>query len=110
MSNKNYEITLDNIFKDLALEQPEELMARAKLLQKVSILIKNSKLSQKKLGVILGISQPKVSLLFSGKLSAFTTETLLRYLSLLGCNIDIRIQKPKSPVKIKRRKGRIAVK
>ena len=53
MSNKNYEITLDNIFKDLALEQPEELMARAKLLQKVSILIKNSKLSQKKQWICL---------------------------------------------------------
>ena len=36
-----------NVFADLELDQPEELLVRSKLLHQVSTLIKNSKLSQK---------------------------------------------------------------
>lgn len=76
-----YEDSTDNIFADLELDQPEELLAKAKLLSEVSSLIKTSKLSQQEVAKKLGITQPKVSLLVSGKLSAFSTDTLLHYLS-----------------------------
>jgi len=107
--DKEYELSSDNIFADLDLDQSDELMTRAQLLQEVSSLIKTSKLSQKEIAEQLGITQPKVSLLVSGRLSAFSTDTLMRYLSLLGCNIEIRVRKPRSKVGILRRKGRIAV-
>lgn len=96
MSATHFEGTKDNIFTDLGLKQPEELLARAQLLRKVGILIKGSRCSQKELAQLLGITQPKVSMLVSGKLSAFSTETLLHYLALLGCNIDICVSKPTS--------------
>ena len=78
MSDKKEElyVTEDNVFADLGLENPEELLARSELLSEVSRLIKISKLSQKAIAKILGISQPKVSMLVSGKLSAFSAETL----------------------------------
>lgn len=44
-----YEVSSGNVFADLGLEQSEELLARAKLLNNVSTLIKNSGLSQKEL-------------------------------------------------------------
>lgn len=107
--NKDEELTVGNIFSDLGLEQSEELLARAKLLHEVSSLIKSSKLSQQEVADKLGITQPKVSMLTSGKLSAFSTDTLLQYLSILGCEIQIRVKKPRSRVGIFHHKGFIAV-
>lgn len=107
--NNDYEIGSDNIFADLELKQSDELMTRAKLLFKVSSLIKASKLTQKEVAKALGITQPKVSLLTSGQLSAFSADTLMHYLSLLGCNVEIRVRKPRSKVGISRKKGKIAV-
>lgn len=106
---KNYEVTQGNIFAELGLDHPEELLARSKLLTEVCKLIKSSKRTQKEIAVELGITQSKVSLLMKGRLSAFSTETLLHYLSLLGCNIDIRLEKPRSTSKTPKRKGHIAV-
>ena len=106
---KNRLMDTDNIFDDLGLDQSDELMARAHLLNRVGTLIKESKLSQRDIANEFGISQPKVSLLVSGRLSDFSTETLIHYLSVLGCNIEIRVKKPRSRVGILRRKGKIAV-
>lgn len=107
--DKDYEVTTGNIFEDLGLDQSEELMARAKLLHQVSSLIKNSGFSQKEVAKKLGISQPKVSMLVGGRLSAFSTDSLIHYLSILGCEVEIRVKKPRSKVGIFRNKGCIAV-
>jgi len=106
---KDYQVTEGNIFADLGLDQPEELLARSKLLIKVCKLIKSTKRTQKEIAGELGITQSKVSLLMKGRLSAFSTETLMHYLSLLGCHVDIRVRKPKSTSEILKRKGHIAV-
>jgi len=105
----DYEVSSGNVFADLGLDQPEELLARAKLLHSVSSLIKNSGLSQQEVADRLGISQPKVSMLVSGRLTAFSTDTLIHYLSILGCEVEIRVKKPRSKTGIFRRKGCIAV-
>lgn len=107
--NIDYEVSSGNIFADLGLKESEELLARAKLLYDVGSLIKASQLSQETIAKKLGISQPKVSMLVSGKLSAFSTDTLLHYLSLLGCNVEIRVLKPRSRIGIFRHKGHISV-
>ena len=58
------------------------------------------KITQTKAAQILGIDQPKVSTLLSGKLSGFSTERLLRFLNLLGNDVEIRvITKPNSDFK-----------
>ena len=92
MSNKKEEIfvTHDNIFADLGLENADELLVRSELLSEISQHIKSSKLSQKEIAKILGISQPKISMLVSGKLSAFSADTLMRYLNLLGYRINLK--------------------
>ena len=107
--SKKYEVTTGNIFADLGLDEPGELLAKAKMLNQVSSLIKTSNLSQHEIAEKLGITQPKVSLLVSGRLSAFSTDTLLHYLSILGCDVKIRITKPRSRIGIFRNKGCIAV-
>ena len=105
----DYEESSGNVFADLGLDQPEELLARAKLLNEVSNLIKRSGLSQQEVAKKLGITQPKVSMLVSGRLFAFGTETLIHYLSILGCEVRIRVKKPRSRMGIFRRKGCVAV-
>lgn len=107
--SKDYEVTTGNIFADLGLDQADELLTKAKLLHEVSTLIRESELSQREVAKRLSISQPKVSMLVSGRLSAFSTDTLLHYLSVLGCEVKIRIRKPRSRVGIFRHKGCIAV-
>ena len=80
----NWEESSGNVFADLELDQPEELLAKSKLLYQVSTLIKNSKLSQKEIARKLGITEPKISMLVAGRLSSFSTDSLLHYLSILG--------------------------
>ena len=104
-----YEVSSGNVFADLERSQPDELLAKAKLLDSVSMLIKNCGLSQKEVADRLGISQPKVSMLVKGRLSAFSTDTLLHYLYILGCEVQIRVKKPRSKTGIFAHKGCIAV-
>ncbi|MDB6081537.1 MAG: family transcriptional regulator [Chlamydiia bacterium] len=106
-TKEEYEVTKDNIFADLGLDQPEELLARAKLLHEVGSLIKASNKTQKEVAVKLGITQPKVSMLVSGQLSAFSTDTLLHYLFILGCEVQIRIKKPRTRARIFSNTGHI---
>ena len=79
----DWEESSGNVFADLELDRPEELLARSKLLYRVSTLIKNSRLSQKEVAKKLGITQQKVSMLINGRLSEFSTDSLLHYLSIL---------------------------
>ena len=104
-----YEVSSGNVFKDLGLDQPEELLAKARLLNEVSNLIKSSGVPQKKIAERLGISQPKVSMLVGGRLSAFSTETLLRYLYILGCEVQIHVKKPRTKNGIFTHRGCLAV-
>lgn len=111
MNNKkydHYEVSSDNIFADLGLENSEELLTRAQLMHELGLLIKSSKLSQKQIAHKLGITQPKVSMLISGKFNEFSSEKLMHYLSLIGCYVEISIQKPRARGLFSRR-GHIAV-
>ncbi len=84
-------VSTDNIFADLGLKNPEELRARSDLMSEVVSIIRNSGLSQKEIADMLGISAPKVSALMTGKINDFSNDTLVHYLTLLGCNVEIRV-------------------
>lgn len=105
----DFHVTKGNIFEDLGLENSDELLVKTKLMMEVSKLIKASNLTQKEIGERLGISQPKVSMLISGKISAFSNDTLMHYLSLLGCGVEIHLKKPRYRAKTNIKRGRIAV-
>lgn len=105
----DYEVTEGNVFAAIGRKNANELLARAELLDKVSILIEKSGLPQSEVAKKLGITQPKVSMLVNGRLSEFGTDSLLHYLSILGCEVEIRVKKPRSRLGIFRHKGCIAV-
>lgn len=106
---KDYEVTEGNVFAALEIDRPEEELAKAKLLRQVSALIKNSGLSQKEVARRLGITQPKVSMLVNGRLSQFSTDSLLHYLSILGCEVEIRVKMPRRHLDIFQHTGHIGV-
>lgn len=82
----------DNVFADLGLDDSEEMKTRSDLMSEVVSIIRNSNLPQKEIAEILEISAPKVSALMTGKINDFSTDTLMQYLTLLGCNIEIRVR------------------
>src|SRR3990167_8148450 len=91
----DYEVTEGNIFSAIGRKNADELVARSELLEEVGLLIEKSGLLQKEIAKKLGIKQSKVSMLVNGHLSEFSTDTLLHYLAILGCKVEIRVRKPR---------------
>ena len=81
-----------NVFADLGFKNPEELLAKAELVQRVCDIIADRKLTQVRAAKILGIDQPKISALMRGKLDGFSTDRLLRFLNALGSDVEIVIR------------------
>jgi predicted XRE-type DNA-binding protein len=81
-----------NVFKDLDVEAPEEALAKAELTAKIAEILSDAKLTQAEAAKILGVDQPKVSALLRGRLSGFSTERLLRFVTSLGRDVEIVIR------------------
>jgi len=84
-----------NVFADLSLENADELLVKAELARRISIIITAQQMTQIEAAEMLGIDQPKISALINGKLAGFSTARLFRFLNALGRDVEI-IVKPKS--------------
>lgn len=80
-----------NVFADLGLPDAEELFVKSNLAMKINKIIEKRHLSQTQAAAILGIPQPKVSMIQRGKLRGFSLEKLCHLLTLLGRDVDIVI-------------------
>ena len=86
-----------NVFADLGLPKPDDLLAKDELAARIMREIGRRRLTQSEAAAILGIDQPKVSALKQGKLSGFSIERLMRFLLALGRDIEITVRpKPNS--------------
>ena len=81
-----------NVFSDLDLPNPEEMLAKAELARRICDLLAERRLTQTKAAAVLGVDQPKVSALMRGKLDGFSTERLFRFLNALGRDVEIVIR------------------
>jgi predicted XRE-type DNA-binding protein len=81
-----------NVFADLGFENPEEELAKAKLVVALSKVIEQTGLTQTKVAEILGVDQPTISKLLRGRTNGFTSDRLMRLLNLLGQDIDISVR------------------
>ncbi|MDQ2947727.1 MAG: helix-turn-helix domain-containing protein [Acidobacteriota bacterium] len=92
VSNREYTLSSGNVFADLGLPKADDLLAKAELASKIIEQIQRRRLKQVEAAAILGIDQPKISALKQGKLSGFSIERLIRFLLLLGCDIEITVK------------------
>ena len=94
-----------NVFADIGVPEPEEELAKAQLASRIREIVRGSRLTQVAAATVMGIDQPKVSALLSGRLSNFSSERLMRLLTRLGQDVEI-VVKSKSR---RRQRGRISV-
>jgi len=94
-----------NVFADLGFEEPEEELAKAQLASHIRQIVKRRRLTQTAAAAQMGIDQPKVSALLNGRLANFSSDRLMRLLTALGQDVEIRVKaKPRN-----RARGRIRV-
>ncbi len=92
MPNRESTPSSGNVFADLKLPQPDDLLAKAELAAKIIGEIERRRLTQAQAAAILRVDQPKVSALKQGKLSSFSIERLMRFLLVLGRDIEIVVK------------------
>jgi len=92
MTNKESTPSSGNVFADLNLPRPDDLLVKAELAAKIIEEIQRQRMTQTEAAVVLAIDQPKISALKQGKLSGFSIERLMRLLLLLGRDIEITVK------------------
>ena len=94
-----------NVFQDLGLDNPEDLLQKSCLISVVDAVIKKRRLSQVKAAEKMGISQPDLSKLLRGRSAGFSLERLFSMLVSLGVSTHITFEIPAKFAK----RGRIVV-
>ena len=96
MSNdKKATVSSGNVFADLGFANPEEELLKAKLVREIRAIIKRRKLTQAKAATLLGLKQPDVSAIATGRVGKFSIDRLVRCLDRLDYRVDVVIrQKP----------------
>lgn len=82
----------ENIFADLGFANPEEELLKAKLIRELRAIIKRRKLTQSKAAELLGLKQPDVSALITGRVAKFSIDRLVRCLDRLNYRVDVVIR------------------
>lgn len=94
VDSKNYSVSNRNKVKvsaDQSLLDRERDTLKEELVQIISATMAKRKLTQAQTAVILGTDQAKISAVMHGRLKDFSLERLLRYLLLLGRDVDIKV-------------------
>lgn len=82
-----------NVFADLRLPNAEEKQAKVRLAVAINQIIANQRLTQVTAGRRLKISQPKISALSNYRLTGFSVERLMNFLTSLDRDVDIIIRR-----------------
>jgi predicted XRE-type DNA-binding protein len=67
-------------------------MSKARLADTIGAILERAGLTQSRAAKLLGTDQGTVSKLVSGRLDGFSQERLIRYLTLLGCDVEITVR------------------
>ncbi len=81
-----------NVFEDLRIDEPAEALAKSELAALIAHALRARGLTQTAAAKLLGIDQPKVSELMRGRLTRFSTERLITFLTRLGRDVEIVVR------------------
>lgn len=93
-TNKEIPVTVGsgNVFADIGVPNPDEALLKAQLAYRLNQIIEKRELTQLAAAEILGVDQPKVSALRAGRLRGFSVDRLIRFLNLLGSDVEIVVR------------------
>jgi predicted XRE-type DNA-binding protein len=91
-----YEVSSGNLFRDFGFSNPEERDAKSDLALIISSTIKHRNLTQTEAAELMGTDQSKVSKIVKGLLSEFTIERLMKFMVLLGIDVEITPKESKT--------------
>jgi predicted XRE-type DNA-binding protein len=81
-----------NVFADLGFDRPEEELLKAQLVREIRDILKRRRLTQLQAAELLGLKQPDVSALVTGRVHKFSLERLLRCVRRLDRDVAIVIR------------------
>jgi predicted XRE-type DNA-binding protein len=85
-----------NAWLQLGMPDAEEHYLKAELVLRVGKAIKTLRLTQSAAARRIGSTQPELSKILRGKFSQVSLERLMRFLTALGCHIEIKIEARKA--------------
>lgn len=91
-----YEVSSGNLFRDFGFSNPEERDAKSDLALIISSTIKHRNLTQTEAAELMRTDQSKVSKIVKGLLSEFTIERLMKFMVLLGIDVEITPKESKT--------------
>lgn len=91
-SSKKITESSGNVFDDLGFANPEEELLKAKLVREIRGIIKRRKLTQTKAAAMLGLKQPDVSALVTGRVGKFSIDRLVRCLNRMDYKVDVVVR------------------
>jgi len=81
-----------NVFADLGVADAGEHLIKAGLVLKIDRAIRQRRLTQAAAAELMGIDQPKVSAILSGRFRGYSVERLMRFLVALGQDVEIVVK------------------
>lgn len=89
-------VSSGNVFADLGFAEPEEELMKATLAREIRAIIARRDLTQAAAADLLGLKQPDVSAIVTGRTGRFSIDRLVRCLDRLGCAVEVTVR-PRSP-------------
>jgi len=81
-----------NVYADIGVAQPEVMLAKAQLAQRVGSIIAARKLTQREAAEIIGVPQPKLSNILRGQFRGVSEAKLMDCLLRLGNDVQIVVK------------------
>ncbi|MGH8677362.1 MAG: helix-turn-helix domain-containing protein [Burkholderiales bacterium] len=81
-----------NVYADLGYADAEEMLIKAKLVSKISEIVRSKGLTQAETAKILGLTQPKISALLRGQFRGISERKLIDCLTSLGRDVEIVVK------------------
>lgn len=89
---ESVEVGTGDVFIDLGFQDAGERKLRVQLAMRINELLQGRKLTQAKAAALFGIPQPHISDLKHYKLTRFSSERLMHFLTLLDKDVEIIIR------------------
>ena len=81
-----------NVFADVGLPNPEQELLKAQWTLQIYTILKASGMTQVEIAKILGVRQPKVSLLMRNRAGSFSVGRLMQFLTALRQDVEVTVR------------------